>query len=65
MGHGLAGMSCIVPLTCLAQDIVEAILDGRQPKETRLAEMLGSVECAWEQQQAARRRRHFDPRVKG
>jgi hypothetical protein len=29
------------PLTCLAPDIVEAILNGRQPKGLRLAQMLG------------------------
>ena len=32
----------LLPLTCLAPEIVEAILDGRQPKGLRLAEMLGS-----------------------
>jgi hypothetical protein len=31
-----------VPLTCLVSDIVEAILDGRQPKGLRSAEMLGN-----------------------
>jgi hypothetical protein len=29
----------LLPLTCLAPDIVEATLDGRQPKGLRLAEM--------------------------
>ena len=32
----------LLPLTCLAPDIFEAILDGRQPKGLRLAEMLGT-----------------------
>jgi hypothetical protein len=40
----------LVPLTCLAPDIVEAILDGRQPKGVRLAEMLGNGPAAWEEQ---------------
>ncbi len=35
----------LLPLTCLAPDIAEAILDGRQPKGTRLAEMLGRAAC--------------------
>jgi hypothetical protein len=33
---------CLLPLTCLAPEIVEAILDGRQPKGLRLAEMVGN-----------------------
>jgi hypothetical protein len=40
----------LLPLTCLAPNIVEAILDGRQPKGLRLVEMLGSVRLAWEEQ---------------
>ena len=41
---------CLLPLTCLAPDIVEAILDGRQPKGLRLAEMLGNGPVGWEEQ---------------
>ena len=37
----------LLALTCLAPDIVEAILDGRQPKGLRLAEMLGNGPLAW------------------
>ena len=40
----------LLPLTCLAPDIVEAILDGRQPKGLRLAELLGNGPCAWNAQ---------------
>jgi hypothetical protein len=40
----------LLPLTCLSPDIVEAILDGRQPKGLRLAEMLGNGPLAWEEQ---------------
>jgi hypothetical protein len=32
----------LLPLTCLAPDLVEAILDGRRPKGLRLTEMLGN-----------------------
>jgi hypothetical protein len=42
----------LLPLTCLAPDIVEAILDGPQPKGLRLAEMLGNGPLAWEEQRA-------------
>ena len=37
----------LLPLAWLAPDIVEAILDGRQPKGLRLAEMLGNGPLAW------------------
>jgi hypothetical protein len=40
----------LLPLTCLAPDIVEAILDGRQPKGLRLAKLLGNGPLAWEEQ---------------
>jgi hypothetical protein len=40
----------LLPLTCLAPDIVEAILDGRQPRGLRLAEMLGNGPLGWEEQ---------------
>jgi hypothetical protein len=43
----------LMPLTCLAPDIVEAILDGRQPKGLRLAEMLGNGPVEWEEQRDA------------
>jgi hypothetical protein len=41
----------LLPLTCLAPDIVEAILNGRQPKGLRLA-----IGLAWEPQDVTRRR---------
>jgi hypothetical protein len=40
----------LLPLTCLAPDIVEAILDGRQPKGLRLADVLGNGPPGWEEQ---------------
>ena len=43
----------LLPLTCLAPDLVEAILDGRQPKGLRLAEMLGNGPLGWEEQRSA------------
>jgi hypothetical protein len=43
----------LLPLTCLAPEIVEAILDGRQPKGLRLAEMLGNGPVGWEEQRGA------------
>jgi hypothetical protein len=43
----------LLPLTCLAPDIVEAVLDGRQPKGLRLADVLGNGLPAWEEQRRA------------
>ena len=43
----------LLPLTCLAPDIVEAILDGRQPKGLRLAEMLGNGPMDWNGQRCS------------
>ena len=51
-GVTVAYVCRLLPLTCLAPDIVEAILDGRQPKGLRLAEMLGNVPLAWDGQRA-------------
>jgi len=43
----------LLPLTCLAPDIVEAILDGRQPEGLRLAELLGNGPLVWSIQREA------------
>ena len=43
----------LLPLTCLAPDVFESILDGRQPKGLRLAEMLGNGPMAWEEQRTS------------
>jgi hypothetical protein len=40
----------LLPLTCLAPDIVEAILDGRQPEGLRPAEVLGNGPLLWNDQ---------------
>jgi hypothetical protein len=40
----------LLPLTCMAPDVVEAILDGRQPKGLRLADVLGNGPLSWEEQ---------------
>ena len=42
----------VLPLTCVAPDIVEAILDGRQRKGLTLAEMLGNGPRGWDEQRA-------------
>ena len=40
----------LLPLACLAPDIVEALLDGRQPKGLRPAEVRGNGPLGWEEQ---------------
>ena len=52
-GVTVAYVCRLLPLTCLAPDIVEAILDGRQPKGLRLAEVLGNGPLGWEEQRRA------------
>jgi hypothetical protein len=49
-GVAVAYVCRLLPLTCLAPDIVEAILDGRQDRGLRLAEMLGNGPVSWEEQ---------------
>jgi hypothetical protein len=49
-GVTIAYICRLLPLTCLAPDIVEPILDGRQPKGLRLAEMLGNGPLGWDEQ---------------
>jgi len=43
-------LSRIYRLTLLAPDIVEAILDGRQPRTLQLADLMGDVPVEWERQ---------------
>jgi hypothetical protein len=40
----------LLRLTLLAPDIVEAILDGRQPKSIQLEELTGAIASGWEEQ---------------
>jgi hypothetical protein len=46
-------LSRILRLPLLAPDIVEAILDGRQPKGLKLASLLRGMPVAWEEQRQA------------
>ena len=44
----------LLRMTLLAPDIVEAILDGRQPVQVTLAVLMGSVAVVWREQKHAR-----------
>jgi hypothetical protein len=53
----------LLPLTCLAPDIVEAVLDGRQPRGLRLAEVLRNGPLAWDEQRLSWGTRFADGEV--
>jgi hypothetical protein len=40
----------ILPLTCLAPDVVQAILDGRHPKGLKLSAILRDIPVSWVEQ---------------
>lgn len=46
-------VSRVLRLTLLAPDLVEAILDGRQPKQLQLDGLLQGFPLVWKQQEAA------------
>jgi hypothetical protein len=46
-------LSRVLRLTLLAPDVVEAILDGRQPDGTRLEDLLDGFPMEWEGQRHA------------
>ena len=48
-------MSRVLRLTLLAPDIVEAILDGRQPEAMRLEDLLEVLPAEWEPQRTCLR----------
>jgi hypothetical protein len=43
-------VSCVLRLTLLAPDIINAILDGRQPAEMTLAGLMRSFAAEWREQ---------------
>jgi hypothetical protein len=47
-------VSRVLRLTLLAPDIVEEILDGRQPQGMRLENLLEGLPAEWDEQRAAR-----------
>lgn len=44
----------LLPLTCLAPEIVEAMLDGRQPKGVTLSALVRGIPVTWEAQRRLR-----------
>jgi hypothetical protein len=46
-------VGCVMRLTLLAPDIVEAILDGRQPGEITLAALMRRFPVGWREQENA------------
>ena len=63
-GVNASYVSRILRLTLLAPDIVEAILDGRQPAELQLDDLLEGFPLEWEGQRAQvpSKPRHAAPR---
>jgi CspA family cold shock protein len=53
-------LGTLLRLTLLAPDLVEAILDGRQPDGTTLPRLLGPFPAGWEAQRARLRARNND-----
>jgi hypothetical protein len=51
-----AYISRVLRLTLLAPDVVEAILDGRQPEGMRLEDLLDGLPVEWEDQRVRHRR---------
>jgi hypothetical protein len=47
-------VSPVLRLTLLAPEIVETILDGRQPEEMRLEDLLHGIPADWDSQAAIR-----------
>ncbi len=49
-GVAASYVSRVLRLTLLAPEIVEAILDGQQPEEMRLEDLLNAFPLEWEEQ---------------
>jgi hypothetical protein len=49
-GIGKSYVSQVLRLTLLAPEIVEAILEGRQPAEMQLNDLLAGFPLVWEEQ---------------